>query len=155
MAIEPATQAKLDELLNAIRGYDDPRRASSEWKQMYRLLQQTDLPAAQMTHVVGTRDVVRLAELLDQLRSPAAQPQPDVPDAETCKRALRAFRKRLAVTRLDDQSRISSRSPLSKGADARVAAGIIPPSEWPEAVWQELARQGKLRHIGDGFYELP
>ncbi|HUS59198.1 MAG TPA: hypothetical protein VM141_11140 [Planctomycetota bacterium] len=156
MAIDPAAVAKLDELLNAIRKYDDPRRASGEWKQTYKLLQHTDLPPAAVTHVVGTRDVVRLAELLDQLRSPAAPvaPQPDVPDPETCKRALRAFRKRLALTRLDDESRISSHSPLSKGSDSPTA-GIIPPNEWPEAVWQELARQGKLRHIGHGFYELP
>ena len=157
MTIDPATLTKLDELMAAIRGCDDPHRAAGEWKQVYRLLQNTGLPAARVTHVVGTRDVVGLAELIDQLRSPAAAAPPpaDVPDAETCKRALRAFRKRLAAIRLDDESRISSRSPLSKGSDRAVTAAIIPPSEWPESVWQELARQGKLVRIGHGFYELP
>ena len=156
MTIDPAVMTKLDELMTAIRGYDDPRRAAAEWKQVFRLLQQTDLPPVTVTHVVGMRDVARLAELIDQLRCPeAAAPQADAPDVETCKRALRAFRKRLALTRLDDESRISSRSPLSMGSDRSVANAIIPPNEWPEAVWQELARQGKLVHIGHGFYELP
>ncbi|HUW30482.1 MAG TPA: hypothetical protein VM223_02605 [Planctomycetota bacterium] len=157
MAKDPATLTRLDELITAIRNCGDPRRASAEWKQVYRLLQQTDLPAARVTYIVGMRDVDGLAGLIDQLREPApAMPPPaDVPDAETCKRAMRAFRKRLALIRLDDESKISSRSPLSKGADRAVTNAIIPPSEWPEAVWQELARQGKLVHIGRGFYELP
>ncbi|HUU69164.1 MAG TPA: hypothetical protein VM186_06545 [Planctomycetota bacterium] len=157
MAKDPATLTRLDELIAAIRSCGDPRRASAEWKQVYRLLQQTGLPAARVTHVVGMRDVAGLAGLIDQLRepAPAAPPPADVPDAETCKRAMRAFRKRLALIRLDDESKISSRSPLSKGADRAVTNAIIPPNEWPEAVWQELARQGKLVHIGHGFYELP
>jgi len=154
----PTTVAKLDELMTAIRGYDDARRAAGEWKQVYKLLQKTDLPAARVTHVVGMRDVAGLTELIDQLRAPAAAvapPQADAPDADTCRRALRAFRKRLALTRLDDESHISSHSSLSKGADSRVAAAIVPPVEWPESVWQELARQGRLRYIGGGLYELP
>ena len=157
MTTDPSVLTKLDELLTAIRGYGDPRRAAAEWKQVYKLLQQTDLPAATVTHVVGTRDLARLTELIGQLRAPAAPAPPpaDVPDAETCKRALRAFRKRLAAIRLDDQSRISSRSPLSKGKDRAVTNAIVPPTEWPESVWQELARQGKLIHTGEGFYELP
>ena len=156
MTNEPSALSKLDELLAAIRAYPDPRRAANEWKQAFRLLQQTGLPAASVSHAVGMRDVSRLAELIDQLRAPAAQPPPsDAPDAETCKRAMRAFRKRLAAIRLDDESKISSRSPLSKGSDRAVTNAIVPPNEWPEAVWKELARQGKLIHIGQGFYELP
>jgi hypothetical protein len=154
MTNDPTDVTKLDELLAAIRGCDDPRRAASEWTQVYKLLQKTDAPSVRATHVVGRRDVVGLAEILDQLRAPAATPPlADAPDAETCRRALRAFRKRLALTRLDDESRIGSHSPLSKGADSSIAA-IIPPSEWPASVWQELVRQGRLRYIGHGFYEL-
>ena len=39
------------------------------------------------------------------------------PSAETCKRAMRAFRKRLAFTRLDDASRFSRHDPLSAVSD--------------------------------------
>lgn len=152
---DPDIVTKLEELLAAIRAYGDPRRAADEWKQAYKLLRKTDLPPARLTGIVGMRDVTRLAEAVGQLRAPAeaaAPPPADVPDAETCRRALRAFRKRSALSRLDEESRLG-RSPLSKGA-VPAAAAIIPPSEWPESVWRELARQGKLRCIGQGFYEL-
>jgi len=155
MTSDPTTVTKLDELMTAIRGYDDPRRAAGEWKQVYKLLQKTDLPTDRVTHVVGMRDVARLTELIDQLRAPATAsvpPHADAPSAETCRRAMRAFRKRLALTRLDEESKISSHSPLTKGEDSRMAA-IVPPIDWPESVWQELVRQGKLRYIGHGFYQ--
>ena len=157
MTDETTTIAKLDELLTAIRGYDEPRRAGGEWKQVYRLLQKTDLPAARVTHVVGMRDVARLAETIEQIRSPAPASesvQPDAPSAETCKRALRAFRKRRKLTILDDESQINSHSPLTKGADSHAACPIVPPDDWPESVWQELVRQGKLRYIAHGCYDL-
>jgi len=148
------TVARLEELVTAIGGYPDPRRASGEWKQVFRLLQDVGLPAARVNHVVGMRDVAALAEIVEQLRAPASNaPPPDAaPDADTCKRALRAFRKRMKLTVLDEESRLGHGA-LSKGAGAGVAA-IIPPNEWPEPVWQELVRQGKLRYLGHGFYEL-
>jgi len=155
---ETTAAAQLDKLLAAIRAYDNPRRAAAEWKQVYRLCQKAGLPDSRFAGVVGMRDAAALAELIDQLREPAQAAAPadaadaDVPDAATCRRALRAFRKRLAVTRLDDESKLG-RGPLSKGADDSYAA-IVPPDEWPEPVWAELVRQGKLRYIGHGFYEL-
>ncbi len=159
MATDPTTITKLDELLAAIQAFDDPRRAGSEWKQTHKLLQTTDLASAGVGHVVGMRDVAKLAELVDQLRNapeaceaaPAAPPA-DVPDEATCKRALRVFRKRLSLTVLDEESTLG-RSPLTKGAAAG-AASMTAPAEYPHEVWQELVRQGKLRYIGHGFYEL-
>jgi len=148
---DPTTVTKLDELLTAIRAYPDPRRAAAEWKQVFKLLQSTDLPATAAAGIVGMRDVARLAEVVEKMRSPAAAPlQGEAVDPEECKRALRAFRKRSGLMRLDEESRLG-RSPLSKGSVPQAAA-IVPPDEWPEAVWQELVRQGKLRHIGGGFY---
>ena len=158
MTVDPTTVTQLDELLSAIRGYADPRRAAEEWKRAYKLLQKTDLPPGRITGIVGMRDVARLAELIDQLRAPADAPPPpngDAPDPETCKRAMRVFRKRLALTQLDEESKISSHSPLTKGDDSRASGAMVPPSEFPDSVWQELVRQGKLRYIGHGFYELP
>jgi len=149
------TVTKLEELLAAIRAYDDPRRAATEWKQAYRLLQKVGLPPRRFASTVGMRDVAGLAELIDHLRSPDASAAPAAADAqspETCRRALRAFRKRLAVTRLDEESKLG-RGPLSKGPSTSAAA-ITPPAEWPDSVWQELVRQGKLRYIGHGLYEL-
>lgn len=80
----------------------------------------------------------------------------DSPSAEVTpqqlKSALKAFRKRLKLTCLDDQSRIGV-GPLSSGRKASIV-GITPPDQFPQAVWDELVRQGKLRRSGGGQYEL-
>ena len=68
------------------------------------------------------------------------------------KGALKAFKKRLKLTRLDHESRISA-NPLS-GRAGHVAA-ISPPNQYPAAVWRELVRQGKLKDAGGGMYGLP
>lgn len=152
MSSDPTTVTKLGELLTAIRAFGDPRRAAAEWKQVFKLLQKTDLPASRATGVVGMRDTAGLAAIIEELGAASPAAPADVPDEDTCRKAMQAFRKRLALTVLDEQSRLG-RSPLTKGADAGVAA-IVPPDEWPLPVWQELVRQGKLRCIGHGFYEL-
>ena len=152
MTGDPTIATQLTDLAAAIEAAPDPRRATTEWKQVHKRLNQTDLPSGHVTHVVGMRDLAQLAELIDQLGDPAAETEPtETPDEETCKKAFRAFCKRLKITVLDEQSKLG-RGPLSKGADAG-APSIVPPNEWPEAVWRELVRQGKLKDIGHGFYE--
>lgn len=153
MTTDPAALAKLDELLAAIKTFDDPRRASDQWKQVYKLLGKTDLPPGRITGIVGMRDVAALAAVIEQLRTPeSATPPPDAPDAETCRQALHAFRKRLALTVLDEESKLG-RSPLTKGAGG--GSSITPPTDWPQAVWDELVRQGKLKYLGHKLYTLP
>ncbi len=78
--------------------------------------------------------------------------QPATPSPQQLKAALKAFRKRLKLTQLDDQSRIG-KSPMSSGRPSGIVA-ITPPDQFPPAVWEELARQGKIRRTGDGQYEL-
>ncbi len=73
------------------------------------------------------------------------------PTAEELKKALKAFRKRLKLTRLDEESKLS-KSPLSKGPSSIVA--ISPPNQFPQAVWDELVRQGKLKKMAEGTYGL-
>jgi hypothetical protein len=77
---------------------------------------------------------------------------PPSPSKEELKLALKAFRKRLKLNRLDDESRMGY-GPMSKGGKSGVVA-IRPPDQYPDAIWQELARQGKLKHAGGGLYEL-
>jgi len=71
---------------------------------------------------------------------------------EVLKRALKAFKKRLKLTALDEDSRLG-KGPFSGGAQGVCA--IQPPNQYPPEVWAELCRQGKLRHSGRGLYELP
>jgi hypothetical protein len=153
MALDPSIITRLDELLSAIRNYGDPRRAAEEWKQVYKLLQKTEVPAGKVTAVVGMRDAAGLGHLIDELRSTGAVVAEERPSEEICRQALKVFRKRRALTKLDDESKLGH-SPLSKGSDARLAP-ITAPVEFPQSVWQELVRQGKLRYLGQGFYDLP
>ncbi|MEW6249062.1 MAG: hypothetical protein AB1716_00315 [Planctomycetota bacterium] len=74
-------------------------------------------------------------------------------DPAQLKSALKAFKKRLKLARLDDESRLGHGATSSGGRSGIMA--IQPPAQFPQAVWDELARQGKLRRAGQGLYELP
>ncbi len=73
-------------------------------------------------------------------------------DPADLKRAMKAFRKRLKLTRLNDESKLG-RNPLTSGKKTDVVA-IMPPHQYPDAIWQELIRRGRLKDAGNGFYEL-
>jgi hypothetical protein len=73
-------------------------------------------------------------------------------DAAQLSKALKAFKKRMKLSRLDDESRLE-RGPMSKGGNSGIVA-ITPPAQFPQAVWDELVRQGRLRPAGYGMYEL-
>jgi hypothetical protein len=77
---------------------------------------------------------------------------PDAPTPEELKAAFKAFKKRLKVTRLDAESKVG-RNPLSKGGGSGIVA-ITPPNQYPQAVWDELVRQGKLKKMPGGTYGL-
>jgi hypothetical protein len=78
-------------------------------------------------------------------------PASNAPTKEQLKQGLKAFRKRLKLTQLDEDSRLT-RSPLSSGK-AKIMA-ISPPDQFPQEVWDELVKQGKLKKAGYGTYEL-
>jgi hypothetical protein len=68
---------------------------------------------------------------------------------EERKRALKAFKKRLKLTRLDDESG------LSRGGGKHSAIqGITPPSGHPPGIWEELVALGKLKREMGGTYSL-
>jgi hypothetical protein len=68
------------------------------------------------------------------------------------KKAIKAFKKRLKLTRLDDDSRIGH-SPLTGNNRTQVVA-IQPPSGFGREIWEELADKGFLKRDTSGFYEL-
>ncbi|NLX95394.1 MAG: hypothetical protein GXY83_04390 [Rhodopirellula sp.] len=74
------------------------------------------------------------------------------PTPQELKAALKAFKKRWKLTRLDDQSRIGV-GPMSSGRQSGIVA-IMPPEQYPEAVWDELVRQGKIKKVGSRQYGL-
>lgn len=70
------------------------------------------------------------------------------------KRALHAFKRRLKLTKLDQESSLGAHKPMTGGKKAG-NIGILPPNDFPREVWKELARQGKIKDMGGGFYAAP
>lgn len=155
MTSEPQIVSQLQDLLSKIRAFPDPRRASNEWKQAFNLLKKTGVESNHLANVIARRDVEDLSQLISELGSTDAPAAADAnaPDDATCKAAMRAFAKRLKLTKLDAESQINSRNPLTSGASSSIDS-IIPPKDFPPEVWAELARRGELRHTGQGFYAL-
>ena len=76
---------------------------------------------------------------------------PSSPTPEELKVALKAFNKRLRLTRLDDESKLGGGA-MSGGSKSGVVA-ISPPHQFPQSMWDELVKQGKLKYGGHGLYE--
>jgi len=88
------------------------------------------------------------------LRSPEVSPlipmegvSPMATDEEL-KRAYKAFKKRIKLTRLDDESG------LSPGSKRSAIRGITPPTGHPPGIWEELVTQGRLKREGSGTYSI-
>jgi len=71
---------------------------------------------------------------------------------EVLKRALKAFKKRLKLTRLDSESSLGV-GPLSGGRPSGIVA-ITPPDQYPSKVWETLVEKGRLKRASHGQYEL-
>lgn len=90
---------------------------------------------------------------------PAGQPNQNLvernPDGtftkETLQRAMKALKRRLKLTRLDDESRLGH-DPMSKGNRSGVT-GVKGPEQYPLEVWQALVASGRIRDLGQGIYE--
>lgn len=67
------------------------------------------------------------------------------------KKALKAFKKRLKLTQLNDDSRLGH-SPLT--GKREVVHAIQPPAGFGREVWEELADKGFLKRDGGGFYVM-
>jgi hypothetical protein len=70
---------------------------------------------------------------------------------EDLRKALKAFKKRLKLTQLEEDSKLGH-SPLT-GAKSQIIS-IQPPAGFGREIWDELAAKGYLKPDGIGFYEL-
>jgi len=80
------------------------------------------------------------------------EPSSETLSPENLKRALKAFKKRLKLTRLDVESSLGV-GPMSGGRPSSIVA-ITPPDQYPREVWDALVAQGKLAKASHGQYEL-
>jgi hypothetical protein len=65
------------------------------------------------------------------------------------KRALKAFKKRLKLTKLDEESGLSRGGGKKSGI-----TGITPPSGHPPGIWDELVSKGKLKRDMGNTYSV-
>ena len=72
---------------------------------------------------------------------------------EELQRALKAFKKRLKLNKLDDESRLGGGA-FTGGRKSGIV-GITPPAGFPEGIWEALEKKGRLKRIpGTKQYEL-
>ena len=123
---------------------------SAAWLELQEALALTGEKEAELVEAIEGRDLQALAALAEAWRS--GKKYFPVCDREVLKRAMKAFRKSLKVTILANESSLGG-GPLSSGRASEIV-GIQPPRRYPPAVWQELARQGRLKADRGGTYEL-
>jgi hypothetical protein len=70
---------------------------------------------------------------------------------EELKRALKAFKKRFKLMKLDEESGLSRGGGKKSGM-----TGITPPAGHPPGIWEELVAKGKLkRDMGNTYALVP
>ena len=164
---------KLRQMVGEVRSPKGPASARASWDLVRGLLGRMPVDQGEAMRACEAMDADAYERLVAQLeaidarqRGGAAKeggasgakptskaPPPVTPEmAHQMDSALRAFRKRLKMTRLSDESKLGSRQ-LTSGRKSEVDA-ILPPHEFPDEVWKALAAAGKLVHTGQGFYSL-
>lgn len=120
------------------------------WSLAGRLLSRFPVDGAESKRVLAAKDHAGLDALVRALENP----QPRQPDAAVSEgdmtAALKAFRKRLKLTRLDQESKLGGR--YTSGGKKSDIDAIIPPNEFRPEVWKALEAAGRLRDAGGGFY---
>lgn len=144
---------KLRQLTDGLRAAG-PSAKTADWELAGRLLTRVPADQAAAAKAVADRDVEALDAVVTRLEQPEAPAEPAAEDPpvseEEMTRALKAFRKRLKVTRLAEESKLGGRY-TSGGRKSEVYA-MQPPAEFPPHVWRALVKAGKLRDTGRGFY---
>lgn len=147
---------KLRSLHSEITSSGDGFKIVDAWTLAERLLARMPVDQAEVKRVTAAKDADGLAHLIDQIENPtAAKPAPPLPEFSPgdLDAALKAFKKRLKLMRLSDESRLGGRY-TSGGRTSKIDA-IEPPNEFDPKIWKVLAAKGELKDTGGGFYSLP
>jgi hypothetical protein len=124
---------------------------AAPWAEAAEALRPSRAAEPELARVIDAKDLAALRKLIEEWN--AGKRHLPVQDREVLARAMKAFRKSLKVTRLDAESSIAG-GPMSAGRESSIL-GIRPPDRYPRAVWDELARQGRLVAGRHGLFELP
>ena len=153
----PALLAEIAAKVDAIAAAD-AATAGPQWGALHKTFLKAKVDPHAIMRLVTARDAAQAALMVRWLKgeeieiaAPAAPEAPKV-DADVMKAAMKAFRKRLKLARLDAESRLGVR-PTTTGKRADIDA-IIAPNDYPRSVWDALVAAGRLRSEGGGFYAL-
>ena len=128
----------------------DPAAAQAAWREAEGAVASAGAQEdAAIALPVLERDAGELAGLLrawDARKAPLS-----AWDQAVLKRAMNAYKKRLKLTRADDEGS-GSRNPLSRGSTSSIT-GVRPPEGYGADVWELLVVQGRLRDGGHGLLE--
>jgi hypothetical protein len=142
----------------AVVAASDAAAAGPQWGAMHKVLLKAKVEPTVIMRLVANRDGAGLADLVRWLHGEeVAEPVVEAPsgpsvDIEVQRAAMKVFRKRLRLARLDAESRLGV-GPLSGGKRNEIDA-IEAPREYPTAVWHALVAAGRLKYDGKGFYSL-
>ncbi len=145
---------KIRQLVDEIQASANPAESQAAWDLVQRLLGRMPIDQSELERTCKEHDAARLDTIVSSLENPkeAAPTEGATFSDDDLAAALRAFRKRLKVMRLADESKLGGRQ-LSGGRKSEIDA-IIPPTDFPAEIWRELAKSGRLKNTGQGFYSL-
>lgn len=141
---------RLRDAAAALRAAPDPAAASAAWRSADAAVTAAGVADdADIALPVMEQSLADLDALLDgwtTRRKPLS-----AWDQAVLKRAMKAFHRRLDLTRGDDEVS-SSRNPLTRG-EASAISGVRPPEKYSADIWALLVAQGRLAEAGDGVLE--
>ena len=157
---------KIRALTDSIAKNAKPLQTQEDWELVARLLTRTPADQDAARAATKAKDVAALDAVVRALENPGApQHTPTPADAgqasgaseafsqEDKAAALRAFKKRLRVLRLSDESKLGGR--YTSGGRRSGIDAIEPPETFPREIWAALVSDGRLVDTGQGFYALP
>ena len=144
---------KLRQLHADIVAAKDGFKIVDAWAMAERLLLRLPVDLNEASRVLQAKDAEGLLALIEGLESPprpaASAPLPEFHHDDLAA-AMRAFKKRLKLVRLNEESKLGGR--YTSGGRTSKADAIEPPSGFDPLIWKALARDGKLTDTGGGFY---
>lgn len=142
---------RMRDLAGRVAAAGDEAEAEAGWRALERLLEHAGAEEKEEIALpVLDRSLADVHALLDGWE--AGTVALSEWDRAVLKRAMKAYRKRLKLVRLDDESS-ASRNPLSRGDESTIL-GVRAPEQYPQEVWEFLVTQGRLRDAGGGLLEL-
>lgn len=149
---------KIRQLTDDIIKNANALQTQKDWELVASLLARTPVDQTALKAAVKAQDAAALDAIVAQLENPAPKPAPPtapIPDFSHDDKtaALRAFKKRLKLQRLSDESRLGGR--YTSGGRASNIDAITPPLDFPPEIWQALVADKRLVDTGQGFYALP